>query len=275
MAARGNSELRAHHEWLGFVQPVGLVVSAPALAGAQAHVNRNVLDEHRRFLEHVAEVAVGDDGRRELAIADLPRLLVDLFGWRADDLAGGPGVPPLPPSLEVALPEYGETLRPTYAVADPEPADPARPWQMLVQVVDAGVDLDRPSHAGGRGWDASPQARLERLLRETQVPVGLLSNGTHLRLVYAPRGESSGHLTFPVQAMAEVAGRPIFAALLMLLGEDRLFTLPARSGCRPSWRRAASTRTRSPPRCRVRCWRRCTNCCAASRRRTTGAGARC
>ena len=39
-----------------------------------------------------------------------------------------------------------------------------------------------------------------------EVPIGLLSNGTHLRLVYAPRGESSGHLTFPVAAMLEVAG---------------------------------------------------------------------
>ena len=59
-----------------------------------------------------------------------------------------------------------------------------------------------------------------------QVPIGLLSNGTHLRLVYAPRGETSGNLTFPVQAMTEVAGRPIFAALQMLLSAERLFTLP-------------------------------------------------
>ena len=58
------------------------------------------------------------------------------------------------------------------------------------------------------------------------MPIGLLSNGTHLRLVYAPRGETSGHLTFPVQAMTEVAGRPIFAALHMLLSAERLFTLP-------------------------------------------------
>ncbi|MBE9079545.1 hypothetical protein IQ241_19965 [Romeria aff. gracilis LEGE 07310] len=31
-------------------------------------------------------------------------------------------------------------------------------------------------------------------------------NGTHLRLVYAPQGESSEYLTFPIQAMTEVAG---------------------------------------------------------------------
>jgi len=63
------------------------------------------------------------------------------------------------------------------------------------------------------------------LLRETGVPIGLLSNGTHLRLVYAPRGETSGYITFPVEAMGEVAGRPIFAAFHLLLSADRLFAL--------------------------------------------------
>ena len=49
-------------------------------------------------------------------------------------------------------------------------------------------------------------------------------NGTHLRLVYAPSGESSGHATFSVSDMSEVPGRPIFAALHMLLEQRRLFT---------------------------------------------------
>lgn len=225
MATNRDPELRAHQEWLGYVQPVGLVVSAPALAAAQAHVNRNVLDEHRRFLEHIGEVPVEGAEAQQAAVAELPRLLCDLLGWRESDLVGGMGAP-LPPALEVALPEYGETLRPTYAVLDPEPSDLERPWQMLIQEVETGADLDRSPRAGGQGWDASPQARFERLLREVHVPIGLLSNGTHLRLVYAPRGESSGHLTFPAQAMSEVAGRSIFAALHMLLAEDRLFTLP-------------------------------------------------
>src|SRR5262245_35182298 len=99
---------------------------------------------------------------------------------------------------------------------------------MLIQRVTAGLDLDETPEADSKDhrWQASPQARFERLLRETQVPIGLLSNGTPLRLVYAPRGETSGHLTFPVKAMTEVAGRPIFAALQMLLSAERLFTLP-------------------------------------------------
>src|SRR4029077_13967705 len=86
--------------------------------------------------------------------------------------------------------------------------------------------LDEMSSHDEHRWHASPQARFERLLREKEIATGLLTNGTHIRLVYAPRGETSGHLTFPVQAMTEVAGRSIFAALRMLLSAERLFTLP-------------------------------------------------
>jgi len=46
-----------------------------------------------------------------------------------------------------------------------------------------------------------------------------------LRLVFAPRGESSGHATFNVDEMTQVAGRPMFAALHMLLCAERLFSL--------------------------------------------------
>jgi hypothetical protein len=87
-------------------------------------------------------------------------------------------------------------------------------------------DEDDPATATGQGWQASIQAKFERLLRETGVYAGLLVNGTEIRLVYAPKGESSGHLTFPVQAMTEVPGRLILGALDLLLGEDRLFNVP-------------------------------------------------
>src|SRR5437867_393209 len=54
----------------------------------------------------------------------------------------------------------------------------------------------------------------------------LLVNGTHLRLIYAPRGESSGYMIFSIAEMVQVAGRPIFAGLHLLLAAERLFSLP-------------------------------------------------
>ena len=220
-------ELRAHKEWLGYLQPVGLVVSPPALGEAQAQVNRNIAPDHRRFLDHIETVRLGEDGETVMAVNDLPGFTQAVLGWEAADLVGSPGAAPLPEGLEVALTDYGETLRPTYAVREPQPrTDAPTPWLMLVQVFPAGTPFDDPLPVEDHGWSATPQVRFERLLRETQVPIGLLVNGTHLRLVYAPRGETSGFLTFPVQAMAEVAGRPIFAAFHLLLSAERLFALP-------------------------------------------------
>jgi hypothetical protein len=55
------------------------------------------------------------------------------------------------------------------------------------------------------------------------VPIGLLTNGTHVRLVYAPHGASTGALTFPIGAMATPAGRPVLDAFVMLLHATRWF----------------------------------------------------
>ncbi len=222
-------EILTHLEWLGYLQPVGLVVSPPALVAAQAFPARNIIPDHARFLELVEQVAIEGADDPQPAIRDFPRFATQILGWEPADLIGAEGGEPLPETLEVALPEYNETLRPSYAVPEfVKGANGERKWLMLVQRVELGLGLDETPETDSRDhrWQASPQARFERLLRETQVPIGLLSNGTHLRLVYAPRGETSGHLTFPVQAMTEVAGRPIFAALLMLLSAERLFTLP-------------------------------------------------
>lgn len=46
--------------------------------------------------------------------------------------------------------------------------------------------------------------------------------------MYAPKGETSGHITFRVADMATVMGRPILAALDLLVGQFRLFRAPAR-----------------------------------------------
>ena len=63
-------------------------------------------------------------------------------------------------------------------------------------------------------------------MRETGVAAGLLFNGRALRLISAPRGESSGWLEFQVAAMVQNAGRPISTAMRLLLREPRLLTLP-------------------------------------------------
>lgn len=222
-------QIEAHKAWLGLVQPVGLVVSPPALVKAQAVLSANVV-ELQRTLQDLVRRPDPDDPQYELGpyLDDFPLFTRRVLEWRPRDLAGAAGGPALDQELELVLPDYGETLAPDYAAVDSAAGD--QPL-VLVRVLDRGSALDEPSARDEkRGWHASPQAKFERLLRERQVPAGLICNGHALRLVYAPKGETSGHVTFPVGAMCEVAGRPILAAMHMLLDEHRVFG--ARRGTR-------------------------------------------
>jgi len=216
----------AHLEWLGYVQPLGLVVSIPAMLEAQCQVNKNIMGEHARFLGCLPRE---DAGEIIPEIRDLSEFTRKVLEWEAEDFKEVPQRVALTgdmASLEVVLPQYHETLRPTHVVPAFRPKEDENPWMMLIQELATGTDLDKPGEAdSAKHWNAAPQAKFERLLRETQVPIGLLSNGQQLRLVYSPRGETSGHATFNVDEMVQVAGRPMFAALHMLLCGDRMFTL--------------------------------------------------
>ena len=222
--AKYDPELRAHKDWLGLLQPVGLVVSPPALVKAQAVPSQNVAELQQQLLSVVEHPPGSESDTDEAALTNLPAFFQTVLGWSLDDIAGASGGPPLPDGLELVLPDFNETLRPTYVAVDS--MGDGRPL-MLVQAVARGTALDEtPQDDGRTGWFASPQAKLERFLREVKVPAGLLCNGDAVRLVYAPSGESSGHLTFPLAAMCEVSGRPILAALDMLLSEHRVFSAP-------------------------------------------------
>ena len=218
-----DSEYRAladHLEWIGYVQPVGLVVSAAALLDCQAYVDRNIFATQQALLEYLAE----DSPPR---ITDFPRFTQCVLDWRPADLEKIDPDSPAHRPLCIALPEYGQTLQPSFAVPDSHADKEAPPWLMLITQLPPGTDFDHLTNDAESTWNASPQAKCERLLRETRISIGLLLNGDAIRLIYSPRGENTGHITFPVAAMAGVPGRPILAALHMLLCAPRLFSLPA------------------------------------------------
>lgn len=222
--------VRDHQAWLGYLQPDGLVVSAAALVEAQVLLDRNALPLQQRFLAVVEDAVLrpGEDNEPVKAIRDFGAFATRFLGW-PDEYLYGPSERPIPDQLHVDLKELGETLAPTFAFKDPKPKDAEKPWLLVAQVLPSGTDLDAVTTGDAAGWSASATRRFERLLREIRVPIGLLTNATHIRLVYAPHGENAGSLTFPVAAMTEVAGRPILAALHMLLGKPRLLAGPAES----------------------------------------------
>ncbi|MFI5023820.1 MAG: Eco57I restriction-modification methylase domain-containing protein [Alphaproteobacteria bacterium] len=200
-------------EWLDHVQPIGLVVAAGLLKElGLTPIRQTPIDTGavKELLEpETAERALGDPWK----------FVESVLGWKADHVAGAPGGPAIPQELVVALPEHGTTLQPTWAVAELGEGGPR--WQLLVRIEPAGVDPD--SRGALEGWEATPHQRFERLLRDTGVFAGLLITDHALRLIYAPRGETSGHLTFPLRPLGAVAGRPMLGGLKLLLDGFRLF----------------------------------------------------
>ena len=210
-------EVEAHREWLGQIQQSGLVVSAQVLVNNGVFIDRKgAVDLQVRLREMLS----GED----LSVVHFASLTREFLEWSDDLLVGSPEVP-LPSTLSVALPDYDDTLTPTYAVRSPGETnsrdESEAKWLALVVVIPTGTDLDKVQ-AEAAGWRATPHARLERLLKETSIPIGLLFNGSSLRLVYAPQGESSGYLTFRFEHLGQTLGRPMVGALRALLGVERV-----------------------------------------------------
>ena len=272
--ARLDPQIAAHLEWLGFVRPTGLVVSAPALVKAGAHLNRRDSEGQQLLRECVEERGRGGDAagaatEPEPRLPDFRAFASSVLGWNFSPAGyAGTEAAPIPAEIEAVLSEGGEVLRPDFAVrAEPvrgasaarlesavresaagyspaasqetapgggaererTVANGASPWQLLVSICEPHEDFDHVTRGRSRangGLEASPHGRMERLLRHTGVPAGLLFNGTALRLVSAPRGESSGWLDFRVADMLPTAGRPISTAMRLLLGQTRLLSVP-------------------------------------------------
>jgi len=204
------------HEWLGYLQPTGLVVAPAALA------RLGLWPEPQGPLEGAAAAAALE----VLAAGEAWPLFRDVLGWTPERVAGAPGGPPVPAALAVSLRDGETLLSPDWAVLSPA----GDAVQLLVGVM-PGVPLDRRGALDG--WEATAAQRFERLLRETGVAAGVLVGATEagrgearpvLRLITAPRGEAAGWLEWPLLALAQVSGRGMLAGLKLLLDAHALFT---------------------------------------------------
>ena len=158
----------AHQEWLGYVQPTGLVVSIPSLIDASAFLNRNYGPEHQRLLSALPQ---NSDSSPVPEISDFARFAQDVFGWDSELMLGSPGGESVPPELEVNLENYNETLRPTYALRG---LSGDGKWLLLVEVLTTGIDLDTAYAPHDRGWHS---AGTDDALQTTRVCVAARTHG--------------------------------------------------------------------------------------------------
>ena len=207
------------HDWLGYLQPTGLVVAPAVLARLGLWPEPQGLRDDAAVAEALARLGEGDAWP----------LFQDVLGWVPDRVAGAPGGPPLPDTLVRSLRDGETLLAPSWAVRSAT----GDTVQLLVRIEDAGVVLDRRGALDG--WEATAHQRFERLLRETGVLAGVLVGAVEtgrpdaplepvLRLVVAPRGEAAGWMSWPLPALARVSGRGMLAGLKLLLDAHALFT---------------------------------------------------
>ncbi|MFM9086860.1 MAG: hypothetical protein ACKOPT_01710, partial [Cyanobium sp.] len=187
MAYHGIPTKALHEQWLGLVQPVGLVVAPAVLAKLELVPNQSTayISALQLQLKGLLEKVDGVNGDPVMVVSSFQHLATELLNWGEADLQGmealagarGPeGVP------RVVLSDYGETLRPTHGVPKLEGEGLQALVLDLTQWRDANGthapqwdrDLDAAWNPTGNGWDATPQQRFERLLKESEQPIGLL-----------------------------------------------------------------------------------------------------
>lgn len=103
-------------------------------------------------------------------------VLAELLEWRECFVQG----PSLPPALDLVVPEHGSTVRPDFAFK----ATDGVGFGLLGMILSPGV---QPSaRVPGDRWPASPADRMAMLLRQKEVPIGLVTDGRWWSLVWAP-----------------------------------------------------------------------------------------
>jgi hypothetical protein len=207
------------HRWLSQVDLTGVVLSEPVLAEAAPGGFRNLEKRELAQFYRAREVwnlppgmAGGDPAARWVEF-----VVGELLGLGTSRWQVGAGIAP---RFVVTLSQQRETLRPTKVLLDGTDA------VLLLLVVPRTQSLDSPWDTGG-SWKASPTTKVERLLRESGVEIGLITNGEAWRLVVASPSETAAWLTWTVQTWADSPST--LAAFVDLLGETRFFAGP-RSG---------------------------------------------
>lgn len=205
--------------WLDHVHHEGLLIARSVLKEALGPPPIQTMVDS-------AEAAEWIDADRDAPALRAPwRFFNEALRWPLSRTAGAPGGPALPDArTSVVLESLDTHLAAHWALLpkeQPAPGDEIEPV-LLVRLEAPGIDPDARGVLAG--WEATPQQRFERLLRETGVARGILVSDHELRLVHAPKGETAGWIAWPLHDLISVAGRPMLGGLKLLLDAQTLLT---------------------------------------------------
>ncbi|MGG6269127.1 Eco57I restriction-modification methylase domain-containing protein [Leptolyngbya sp. AN03gr2] len=189
------STARHHAEWLSLVEASGPFLSLPVLlktfpAGLDAHD-----PEHLKLLRSASEEWQDNQFglKPEPAIhqAWVEFVLKQTLELPDEVLLSGQQIPS---GLRVTFAEQNETIRPDWVVVNPTGTSDAGKPRLLVQIVPAEQGLEKPLK--GSRSSSSPATRMMELLHACNVRLGLVTNGEHWMLVNAPKGETTGFISW-------------------------------------------------------------------------------
>jgi len=206
---------RHHTEWLSLLDISGPFLSLPVLlkvfpTGLDAHepeLAKRVRSAHGEWVESQDEVAIHR--------AWVEFVLREVLELPKEVLRSGQGIPA---GLQVTIAQQHETIAPDWAVVEPD--QPCQP-RLLVQVFNPKQGLEQPLK--GSQWAVSPATRMMELLHATGVRLGLITNGEQWLLVNAPKGETTGFISWYGTLWLE---EPLtLRAFRSLLGVGRFFSV--------------------------------------------------
>jgi len=206
---------RHHAEWLSLVEANGPFISLKVLMeafpqGLNAHDS-----EHFRILKQAYEEwqTSQESLRPDIALhrAWVKFVLRETLSYPNEILFEGQKLT----NIRANFPEHGETLQPDFALVNPDDDKP----RLLVQIFPSTQDLEK--RLAGSRWSASPATRMMELLHSNNVRLGLITNGQHWMLVNAPRGETTGFISWYSNLWAEDA--ITLRAFRSLLSVERFF----------------------------------------------------
>lgn len=209
---------RHHAEWLALLDISGPFLSLEALRrvfpqGLDAHepeVLRALRMGYEQWLDEMSKSRPDPALHRAWVRLVLERAL----GFEPQYLAQGQAIPE---SLKWAAPQYGETLRPDFALNDGKHPKPA----LLIFAFPPEQRLDRPPL--GSRFQEPLTTRLMELLRATGVGLALATNGEEWMLVTSPEvsGGTTGYVSWYAHLWLEE--HLTLRAFRSLLGLRRFF----------------------------------------------------
>lgn len=224
MAITRNNPASQHAEWLSLIEASGPFLSLKVLLEAFPQGLEPHDPEHLRRLRLAFDEwqASQESYQPNLAIhrAWVEFVLKETLEFTDEVLVSGQKIPE---NIKAYFAEHGETLRPDWMLINSSGEENEAKPRLLIQIFPSNQDLEK--RIAGSRWTASPATRMIELLHSNNIRLGLLTNGHCWMLVNAPRGETTGFISWYSNLWIEE--KITLQAFRSLLGLRRFFSVEA------------------------------------------------